>query len=169
MGLDPATNSTISRNLRTILMKLYGGAGKVHDKIKWPLWGSVAAAPVLGYQLDRLSEKPTPIPDNNPELNEQRVESPVAPPLGAANKTAEAPEDQWLSAAAMSVKAALAPTVTSKQAALDQLKLQITAAKERARSMNGPAKPSTSFLDGESQSLESGDKIAPVSNQPQYR
>lgn len=171
MGLDQFTRATASRNLRSLLERLkgsYAPVGRALDKAKWPIWGAVAGAPVLGYQLDRLAEEPTPIPEKNPELNEQREESVISPPIGAANKTAQAPEDEWLEVAAISVRNAITPPL-DKQAAMDQLKMQITAAKMRARQMNVPAKPSASFLDGESQSLESGDNIAPVSNQPQYR
>lgn len=174
MGLDAFTRATASRSLRQILQSLkkgYEPVGNALERAKWPLWGAVAGAPVLGYQLDRMAEKPTPIPDNNPELNEQREESPVGPPLGAANKVAEAPEDEWLGAAAHAIKLATAPvpSLVVKQAFLAQMKQQIGAAKERAKRMNIPAKPNAGFLDGEQQSLESGDQLSSVSNRPQYR
>lgn len=172
--MDPFTKATLSRHLRSLygaVEKGYEPVGNMIEKVKWPLWGAVAGAPVVGYQLDRLSEKRTPIPDKNVEINEQREESPVGPPLGANNKVAEAPEEEWMGAASFAVKMALSPlpSLAIKEAQLDQMKQQIMAAKERAKRMTGPSKPTTGFLDGEQQSLESGDQIAPVSNRPQYR
>ena len=174
MALNGFDRVSIQQGLRSLYNSAergYETVGKATSKLKWPLWAALGIAPVVGYQLDRLSEKRTPIsdeiPEKNVEINEQREESPVGPPLGA--KAAQAPEDEWLEAASLAIKRATAEPTLWKQAVLEGMKEQIAQAKERAKRMNAPAKPTGGFLNSEPQSLEGADQITPVSNQPQYR
>lgn len=80
--------------------------GNAHKGL-WPLYGAVAAAPVIGYEADRLREAREAPPTNNPEITEQRTEG-----------TSMAPDTVQK---------------TAKEAALGMLKDEIRAAKQRRR------------------------------------
>ncbi len=123
--MEPVLRAGIISQLKDAYNATLSGGKKYYGKALLPLFGAVAAAPVIGYEAERLKNGPT----NNPGMTQQRSEG-ISHSPDSTSKTASLVVQN----AAQDVAEAIFGT---KRAAIETLKKEIAGAKNRSKKTRG--------------------------------